>query len=438
MTTVAIIARREYAERIKQRGWIIGTVIGVVVIIALSFLPVILIGLSGIFGGPTKLAVVTPDAKAELAIKDALVAKNGDYDVHFASGTSSGPSLPPRVASRLKAGTFDAALVAYREPSGDLAFRYYPRKSSALDDTSSLRQHLLRAVLEADSNAASAAQIEHRMNFHFSVQSLNARYRNAMEEGISQALSVFLLVVMYMAVILYGVTVAQGVIEEKSNRVMELMIAALRPAQLLAGKIIGIGLLALTQFALFGIVGLVMLVVSGIITAHAAGIGAAALTSHAPGAGANPFTSGAGIATVPWTTWVYLVLFFLLGFFTYSTLSAGIGALASKAEDVQGASMLYTMPLVAAYLISFLAINDPEKPFVLWTSMVPLLSPMVMFTRISAGTAPGWQIVTSIALSLIAIWLLTLFAGKLYRVGVLMYGKPPRPADIWRALRSPV
>jgi len=437
MSIVATIARREYAERIKQRGWIIGTVIGVIVIVALSFLPAILLSLSGVFGGPTKLAVVTPDAKAELAIKDALVTKSGGYDVSFTSDEASGPSLPPRVAARLRAGKFDAALVAYREPDGDLAFRYYPRKSSALGDTSGLRQQLLRAVLEADTNAATAAQIERRMNFHFSVQSLNARYRNATEEGISQALSVFLLIVMYMAVILYGVTVAQGVIEEKSNRVMELMIAALRPAQLLAGKIIGIGLLALTQFALFGLVGLIMLVVSGIITAHAIGIGAAAMASHAPTAPTNPFTSGAGVATVPWTTWVYLLVFFLLGFFTYSTLSAGIGALASRAEDVQGASSLFTMPMVAAYFISFFAINDPEKPFVIWASMIPLLSPMVMFTRISAGTVPAWQIITSIALSLVAIWLLTLFAGKLYRVGVLMYGKPPRPADIWRALRSP-
>lgn len=435
MTTVGVIARREYVERIKQRGWIVGTIIGVVVIVGLSFMPLIILWLGGLFGAPTTIAVVTPDVKTVLAVKDALASKDSGYDLHFMSAPATGPNLPPQVASALRADRYDAALVAYREPSGDLAFHYYPRKTGALDESESLRRRLLRAVLEADTNRATASQIERRLDFRFNVTSLNRRYRTTAEETSAQLLSGALLILMYMAVLLYGVTVAQGVIEEKSNRVMEIMIGALRPAQLLAGKIIGIGLLALTQFVLFGVVGVMMLGVSGIITARAIGMQALSTMTHTPSS--YPLGQNVGLATVPGATWAYLVVFFLLGFFSYATLSAGVGALASKAEDAQSASALYTIPIIAAYLTSFIAINDPEKPFIVWASLIPLLSPMVMFTRVAAGTVPAWQIAVSIALSLAAIWLLTLAAAKLYRVGVLMYGKPPRPADVWRALRAP-
>jgi ABC-2 type transport system permease protein len=355
--------------------------------------------------------------------------------VHFANVVARGPQLPPTIAAQVRARKYDAALVAYHLKNRDLAFQYYPRKSGTIDEATGLQRRLLRAVLEADTNVATAAQIERRMNFQFNVKSLNERYRTTAEENIAQFLSIFLLILMYMAVILYGVTVAQGVIEEKTNRVMEIMIGTLRPVQLLAGKIIGIGLLALTQFALFGIVGFAMLIISATLTAHV--IGTTTLTALAKAAGPSPMGQGIGLVTVPGSTWLYLVVFFLLGFFSYATLSAGIGALASRAEDVQSASAIYTIPMVMAYLISFFAIMDPEKPFVVWMSMVPLLSPMVMFTRISSSAVPIWQILVAIAASLITIWVLTLFAAKLYRVGVLMYGKPPRPADIWRALRAP-
>jgi ABC-2 type transport system permease protein len=141
---------------------------------------------------------------------------------------------------------------------------------------------------------------------------------------------------------------------------------------------------------------------------------------------------------VPYSTLIYLVLFFLLGFFSYAALFAGMGALCSKAEDVQQFNGVMMIPIIIAYFVAIFAVfGDPEKPLFVVASMIPLLSPMVMFTRVALSSVPAWQIGLSIVLSLGAIWGLTLLAGRLYRVGVLMYGKPPKLGDVVRALRAP-
>src|SRR5215471_6334240 len=150
-----------------------------------------------------------------------------------------------------------------------------------------------------------AASAKQALNFQFKTVALNERYKSENEETLAGALVYVLLILLYTATILYGVQVAQGVIEEKSNRVMEIMIGAVRPGQLLAGKIIGIGALALTQMFAFALTAAAILVLSG----HGA--------------------QGAklAIATVPASTIAYLLIYFFLGFFSYSTLFAGIGAL---------------------------------------------------------------------------------------------------------------
>jgi ABC-2 type transport system permease protein len=144
-----------------------------------------------------------------------------------------------------------------------------------------------------------------------------------------------------------------------------------------------------------------------------------------------------GLPSVPWATLGFLIVFFFLGFFSYAAIYAGIGSLLSKPEEVQQYGTVFMSPLIAAYILAIFALQQPDIPLVKWGSMIPLVSPMLMFTRISTSSVPWWQIAISIGASIITIWGLTILAGKLYRVGVLMYGKPPSVKEIWRALRSP-
>lgn len=430
MNAVAVIAKREYVERLKSRGFIIGTILGLVGIVGLSFIP-LLFGLLG-RSFATRLVVIAPNVAVASAIKSALAG--GDYKLSVARERSAGAHLPDPVKADLKAGKFDAALVAYKDASG-LAFAFYPKKSNALDDAPALQRRLLRAVIVTDIKGVDPSLADRALHFGFKVVNLNERYKNEVEESFGRALVYFLVVLLYMAVLFYGLYVAHGVIEEKSNRVMELMIGAVRPSQLLSGKIAGIGSLALSQILLFVVAAAAMFAIAGLGFANQSGPGGLAAARAA--ADSNAIAAGAGIVTVPASTLVYLVVFFLLGFFSYATLFAGVGALASKAEDIQQSNSIVVWPLLLAYFLAIFALSDPDKPLIVAASLMPLLSPMIMFTRVATAIVPPWQIAASIGLSLASIWLFTLLAAKLYRVGVLMYGKPPTPREIWRALRSP-
>ncbi len=426
MTTLALLVSRDYLTRVRSRGFIIGTILGVLGILALSFIPVLGRLLGNLFS--TSIALVGPDPATTAIVQRALT---GDYRVAVQKERSLGPTLPADLKKKLLAGTYDAALVAYRTPGGQLGFAYYPVKSAGVEEQEVLRRRLLQAAIEADFQAREAVQVAQALHFPFTTTNLNGRYRNAAEVGFAQGLVYFLLILLYISVIMYGVYVSQGVIEEKSNRVMEVMIAAVRPNQLLAGKIIGIGALAFTQMLIFAAVAGAMLVVAG---RHVAGPMLLPAGSPAQAAQGNVLSM---LATVPLSTIVYLVIFFVLGFFSYAAMFAGVGALASKAEDVQQANGLLIWPLIIAYVVALFAIQTPDKPLMVVFSLVPLFSPMVMFTRVAISVVPLWQVGLSIALSLAAIWLFTLLAAKLYRVGVLMYGKPLSPKEVLRALRAP-
>ena len=424
MSTVGILAAREYMSRLKSRGFIIGTIFGIIGIISLSFLSVI----ASLFGGAftSSVALVGPDKQTTQAIAQRL---HDEYKITVLPYASDGPQIRPALKAQVVGGKYDAALIAYRDRSRALAFTYYPAKSASLQDQQELKQRLLRTVVAADFKGASLSSAERVLDFPFTTVDLNPRYKSASEAFTAQALVYFLLILLYIAVIMYTVYVGQGVIEEKSNRVMEIMIGAVRPAQLLAGKIIGIGALALTQMLTFALAATAMLVLVGLhyaTSVQSLGAGQAMAGNAAPLA----------IATVPPSTIVYLLVFFLLGFFSYATMFAGVGALSSKAEDVQQSNGILVGPVLLAYMLSIFALQDPDKPLFIWASLVPLLSPMLMFTRVATSTVPVWQIAVSIGLSILCIWGFTLLAAKLYRVGVLMYGKPLSPKEIWRALRA--
>lgn len=424
MSTLSILAAREYMSRLTSRGFIIGTIFGVLGIIGLSFISAIGSWFFGTF--TTSIALVGPDRALTQMIAREL---HDDYKVTVMPYLSKGPQIASALKAEIIKGRYDAGLIAYRERGGSLGFAYYPVKSASLEDQQSLKRKLLHTVVAADFKGANLSAAQKVMNFPFTMVNLNPRYKTAAEAGLAQALVYFLLLLLYIAVIMYGVYVGSGVVEEKSNRVMEIMIGAVRPGQLLAGKIVGIGALALTQMFIFGLAAGSMLVLVGLHVASS-------IQTVSPGPGAA-HNAPLAVATVPLSMIVFLIVFFILGFFSYATLFAGVGALASKAEDVQSSNGPLVFPIIIAYMLSIFALQDPDKPLFVWASLVPLVSPMLMFTRVATSTVPAWQIGVSIGLSILFIWVATLLAAKLYRVGVLMYGKPLSPREILRALRAP-
>ncbi len=437
MNTVWLLIRREFVERVRQRSFIVATVLGVVLIIGLALIPALIAGFAK--ATATKIALAAPDAQTAASVVKAL-SNTGD-EIHVVSMHATTKALPADVRAAVDKGTYDAALVAYRDGSRRLSFAYYPKAYNALQEASDLKTALQRAVLLADVAPKDRDAVSQALRFSFDVQSLNKRYKNEADQFFSQGIVYFLLIILYIAVIAYGMQVATGVIEEKANRVMEVMIGAVRPAQLLAGKIFGISAVALLQLTINAIAAAAAAVIAGVLYGSS-GPGQQAASSalkqaqQGPGPDVTSAVLTQGLSHVPWLTLGFLIVFFFLGFFSYAAIYAGIGSLLSKPEEVQQYSMVFMAPIIAAYVLAIFALQFPDLTIVVWGSMIPLVSPLLMFTRISTTDVPAWQIAISIGGSILAIWGLTLFAGKLYRVGVLMYGKPPRPIEIWRALRA--
>jgi ABC-2 type transport system permease protein len=208
-----------------------------------------------------------------------------------------------------------------------------------------------------------------------------------------------------------------GVVEEKSSRVMELLIAAIRPIELMAGKILGIGLAGLTQAGLWVASGLVVLVFRNVLGDAVGGI-------------------GIDVASVPLPTLLSFLLFFILGYVLYAAMYAALGSLVSKTEDVNSVTAPLTIINVAVYLVSIYALSDPEASFVKILSFVPFFTPMLMFIRVALGTVAIWEFLLGVVLVLAMSYLLTWFAAKIYRVGVLLYGKRPSVREIVRLMRT--
>jgi ABC-2 type transport system permease protein len=238
----------------------------------------------------------------------------------------------------------------------------------------------------------------------------------------SQALVYALLLFLYVSTIVYGIQVASGVVWEKSSRVMEILLTSVRPLELMFGKIFGLGLLGLTQYILWVIIGFGGLLLSSVL----------ASPSGPPAA----VVAGSAIIAVPPSTLLYFLLFFVLGYLVYAALYAALGSLVNRIEDVNSITTPLNIVLIATYFLSIYALGNPDAGYVKLLSYVPFFTPMLMFIRVSLSNPAWWEPLLSILLLLAAIFLFAWIAAKIYRVGVLLYGKRPSFREIGRLLRA--
>jgi len=238
------------------------------------------------------------------------------------------------------------------------------------------------------------------------------------QEELSQArgLVYVILFVIYFSVIMYANMIAMEVATEKSSRVMEILISSVSPIKQMFGKIFGIALLSLTQMA--------VLLATGYYFVQRN------LESMQGG-----FFEFLGFQNIPFSTILYAVIFFLLGYFLYATLAAFLGSLVSRIEDVQQMITPMTLLVVAGFMIAMFGLNQPDTTFITITSYIPFFTPMLMFMRVGMLNLPVWEPILGIAILLISIALLAIFGAKVYTGGVLMYGKSNSFKDIKKALQ---
>jgi len=426
---VGLVARREYAERVKSRAFVFSTLlmIGLAVVIALIPLAFRVLERATV----TRIAVAAPDA----ALADRTVSILDAFLNTSADGATGGPKpfvfevmqTPQAAVDAVADAQVAGGVVVRRTDAGGLDFQVVTIGGLAPDKLSLLQLGAF-SVGVLDWTASNPNTTNPFVPPAFAV--LDAGAAGAGGGGASvdtseyasrRIVGIVFVVLSFLTLVFYGLWVASGVIAEKASRVMELLISAATAPQLVMGKILGIGLAGLTQVTLVLLPAFLMMVVSG-----QAGN---AMLGEDPGAA----TSLAGLS--PGLILAFLV-YFVLGFALYAALYAGAGSLLSRAEDLQIIALPLSIPAIAGYLPAVLALSGSSAGFIRFASYVPIWSPFVMMARLSMGRVEPWELVLSLGLLIATVPLVSLLAIRVYRAGVLMYGQPPTVRTFLRAVRG--
>jgi ABC-2 type transport system permease protein len=371
-----IVARREFVERARDRGFQVSTAITLLLLVGV-------IVVSAAFNRPTSFDLVVVGAGSEVLGGEVRVAADAlGFEVKVLA-------LPDRAEAEraVDAGDADAALV-----NGDaiVVRDEPPEQLVGLIQAISLRERSRQALVAAglSDDQVDAALLQRPLP----VEALEPVDARRSESATVAFVGVLLL---YGQLFAYGYWVAAGVVEEKSSRVVEVLLATLRPSHLLRGKILGIGLLGLLQLLLIGLVGL--------------------FASNA--VGSLEFPSGA-IATMG-----VVLVWFVLGFFFYAGLFAVAGSIVSRQEDLQTTMTPLTILIIASFIIGLSATGDPDSTLAVVASLLPFSSPLVMPTRIVLGDAAPWEVVASLAISVVSTAALIPIATKVYSRALLRPGR---------------
>jgi ABC-2 type transport system permease protein len=371
-----IVARREFVERIRDRGFQVSTTITIVLLVGIILI-------SALFNRPTRFDLAVVGEGSDAIARDVALAATAldiGIDIHRLADEA-------QARRAVDAGDADAAVV---DGQRIIVKAQPPAQLVGLIQAASLRERSKQALV---SGGLSEQQVDRALRQAplpvDALQPVNAKHREAASVAFVGVL------VLYGQLFAYGYWVASGVVEEKSSRVVEVLLATVRPSHLLRGKIFGIGLLGLAQLLLIGVV--------GFVTAKAVGT--------------LDFPSEA-IATLG-----LVLAWFVLGFFFYASLFAVAGSIVSRQEDLQTTMTPLTIVIVASFFIGISATSSPDSTLAVVASLLPFSSPLVMPTRIALGDAAPWEIVASIVISVGATAALIPIATTIYSRALLRSGR---------------
>jgi ABC-2 type transport system permease protein len=439
---VVAVARREFVSRARTRTFRLTTIGLVIAGVALALAPVLF---RFVGGEPTgaKVEVVVGDSKPSVDVVAAL-----DQILNAGAGAPSSIPIPGQgeqpaptfnvVASTDLAaarqhvidGSSAGAIALGRDAAGDLTFEVYTKESALSRGVQMTRQAAISIAIQDRLTRAGVSPIDQARLFTPPTFQLKPPDPNApatpgaFDDPAQFFIGFALTIAIFMAIILYGQWIAYSVAEEKNSRVMEIVLAAATPFQLLAGKVIGVGALAILQYLLVSAATIAALIFQGQVAAMLLG------------GSAGTIDLGASLSVPMILTFGVMLV---LGFGVYASLYAGAASLVSRQEDINQIVAPLTIVSVVGYLVATYASTGLiaiDSPIVVILSFIPLFSPYLMLTRLSIGTAGPLDVVIAIALLVVSIPAALWIAARLYRSGVLMYGQSPSPRTLWRALRA--
>jgi len=443
------VVKREYIQRVRTKFFVVATILGPVIMAGFTIVPALMFGIRA--GGPTRLAIVDQTGNMYERVAKELISGKDQRSNSATARTpgqlpteSNDPNQQINQAGKLIKGSFVVEEARLDNRSLDEARQNLEARiqNRELDGYVVLPANLLKDG-QPEFRARNTADLFTKETIESAINQAVRGQRlvdaGIKEEAVAKAsepvdlktveaggkeskgeASFFLVfglgLLIYMSVLLYGQFVLGAVIEEKETRIAEILFSSMRSFPLMMGKLIGVSLVALTQlgiwasaFLAFSVWGVAML-------------GARGLTITLP--------------HLPPMVFVYFILYFLMGYFIYSTVYAVVGSMVTTTQEGGQLALPVVLMLVAGFYLSFNIIRSPNSSLAFWASMFPFFAPITMLVRIVTETPPLWQILLSFGIGIATIVGLTWLASRIYRVGMLMTGKKAAIPEVWRWVRQ--
>ena len=406
MNKILLIIKREYITRVRTRAFIIATVLAPVFIGVLLFAQVF-------------LAMLDSDVQTRIAIIDQTGAiaerlKESRTDQYFVPDVTELDSL--------RAQTIDEDITGYLIIREDMitgeAKPEFVSMNAGFQTIESIENDIERAIRdELLDRSAVATDVKASLGRNIQLETSKLSKTGEEEEDNTGVLFVTALIMafsIYMAMFIYGTTIMRSVLQEKTNRIVELMVSSVKPFELILGKVLGVGAVGLTQFILW--TGAAMA-----LTAFAAPI--IAMVSGPPDPAAVEASSGFTMPEIPIGVWFFFVISYLLGYLMFGALFAAVGSAADSDTDVQQLTLPISIFIIIPILMLGKVASDPNSTIAVVSSMIPLFSPILMLARVAATDVPLWQSLGSVVLMVLSFLGFIWVGARIYRTGILMYGK---------------
>ena len=456
---LGIIIQREYLNKVKKKSFLL-TTFGVPILFAGMYAVMLFVMLKA-----------EGDSKRIAVIDNSGIVMEKLENTKLITFTQLSETDPEAVKNRL--GEYDADVLLYISPldsaTKSVTATTYADKPMGMETAEAIEHRINDAVEAYRIDSYDIPGLEQIMeDVHSNVHLTSYTVDEKGKETISQSevymiVSMVLAMALYMFIVIFSGMVMSSVIEEKTSRVVEVLVSSVKSTELMFGKIIGVALVALTQFLLWIVLTLLIIgILGGVIgmdkitgdlsqnqvealpgmtsmnDAMGNTIDLQALTDTTA-VGDGPTGMQAVLGTLGSLNYPQLIisflLFFVFGYLLYASLFAAIGSAVENEADTQQLQIPVTIPLLLGFFIAFYAFRAPESSIVWWGSMIPFTSPIVMLARLPFGV-PMWELILSIGLLILTFFACAWASAKIYKVGILMYGKKSTFKDLWKWLKQ--
>ncbi len=439
MSKIGIVIGREFNERVRKKSFIISTILMPVLMVALMVAPTLIM----VYGKSDVKKIVVVDQSGLFA--EALTDSE-EVDFEFTDKSLDQARADKEGFGVLHIGedilTNNSNITLYTNSASSLTIE------ESISDK--VKSEIENTRLKENYNIENLDEmlLEVKANVHLkSVRDDKSGESESQSSMVSMAAGYILGFILYMFLLIYGSMVMSSVIEEKSSRVLEVLVSSVKPFDLLLGKIISIAMVALTQIVIWGVLLLVISVavipavmpadVMSSVAAMQAGGAASMDMASASGVDAEMITALSALTDVGYISQMlgYMILFLMGGYLLYSAMFAAVGAAVDTVEDSQNLQLPVTMPIMLAIFVMMMVAKDPNSPLITTFSMIPFTSPIIMMARIPHGI-PTWEIVVSLVILFSTFLAMVWLAAKIYRVGIFIHGKKPTFKELYKWIKQ--